>query len=176
LMWQKEWKSPKTWYENNFLKFNWGDAIHNSDLPFAGWTGPNNDQINWSVWNYPQDFDKLPRMKVPKVKTQQLFIKGGKWATYVLTDADVEAVKEALWRYKSPIFINYNDEGFWHVQLIVGYDDDMPGECYDTDPSECSDDIGSFYVRDSFGIPVEIRDYDWFKVKGNAAFVVMLAE
>jgi hypothetical protein len=27
-------------------------------------------------------------------------------------------------------------------------------------------------VRDSFGVKVELRDYDWFKVKGNAAAVV----
>ena len=57
--------------------------------------------------------------------------------------------------------------------LIVGYDDRMPGLCYDTDPKECKG-MGSFYVRDSFGVRVELRDYDWFRLKGNAAFVVKL--
>ena len=85
-------------------------------------------------------------------------------------------IKDALWKYKSPVLINYNDEDYWHVILIVGYDDRIPGACYDTDPKECEGDIGSFYVRDSFGVRVELRDYDWFRVKGNAAFVVKLKE
>ena len=58
------------------------------------------------------------------------------------------------------------------INLIVGRNDQIPGKCYDTPASECNKDVGSFYVRDSFGVEVEVRDYDWFRVKGNAAFII----
>ena len=128
--------------------------------------------MNSSVWSKHPDFSQLPKVALPQVETIKLFQFGKRWATYVLDDSHIEQIKEALWKYKSPIIVNYNDEGFWHVILIVGYDDNLPGECYDTDSKECEDDIGSFYIRDSFGIKVELRDYDWFRVKGNAAAVV----
>jgi C1A family cysteine protease len=107
------------------------------------------------------------------VETIKLFELGNKWSTLVLDQSHIQLIKEALWTYKSPILVNYNDENFWHVILIVGYDDNLPGVCYDTSPKECSG-LGSFYVRDSFGLRIELRDYDWFRVKGNAAFVVKL--
>ena len=170
LIFQKSWSSP-TWHTSAFMKFNWGESIHSSDLPFDAYNEDGTD--NFRVWNYPPGFDTLPRLKYSmKVETETLFVKGGKWATYVLTNADVEKVKNALWESKNPILVNYNDEGFWHIVTIVGYDDHMRGDCYDTDIEECRKDLGSFYVRDSFGVKIEVRDYDWFRVKANAAFIV----
>jgi hypothetical protein len=159
----------RTWYENPVLKFNRGQAIQSKVLPFEAWI---DGQINYSVWNYPRDFDNLPRINVPEIETEKLFIKGGKWDTRVLNDDDIKTIKEALVKYNAPVLVNYNDEYYWHVVLIVGYEDGKKGECYDVeDESECRG-LGSFFVRDSFGVKFEIRDYDWFKIKGNAAFVV----
>lgn len=160
----------KAFFETPVLKFNRGFGYANKDWPFEAFTSTNN--TNSTVWNTHPQISKLPKVTLPEIETIKLFQFGGRWSTYVLTDAHVEEIKEALWKYKSPVIINYNDEDYWHVILIVGYDDNLPGECYDTDPKECEGDIGAFYVRDSFGVKVELRDYDWFRVKGNAAAVV----
>ena len=167
--------SPRLSSTNFFtpvLNFNQtGQGIHISDWPFEAWR---NGERNLSVWDRHPQMNSLPRIDLPEIETIKLFQFGNKWSTYVLKQSHVDMIKDALWKYKSPVLVNYKDEGFWHVILIVGYDDRLPGQCYDTDESECDSDIGSFYVRDSFGVRVELRDYDWFRVKGNAAFVVKL--
>lgn len=168
VMWAKD-TYQKSFIETPVLRFNNGYGIHVKDWGYEAW---NQTRVNQSVWSKHPQFLTLPRLPLPEVETIKLFQFGNRWATRVLKQDHVEQVKEALWKYKSPIIINYNDEGYWHVILIVGYDDNLPGECYDTDPKECESDIGSFYIRDSFGIKVELRDYDWFRVKGNAAAVV----
>jgi hypothetical protein len=162
-----------SFFEKPVLRFNHGKAVHVAHWPFEAWKG---SQVNHSVWNRHPDFNRLPRMEVPSVETIKLFQYGNRWSTHVLNRNEIEDIKQALWTYKSPVLVNYNDEGYWHVVLIVGYDDQLPGQCYDTHPKECAGDIGSFYVRDSFGVKVEVRDYDWFRVKGNAAFVVKLRD
>lgn len=163
----------KSFFENPVLRYNKGFGIHAKDWPYEAWNGTS---VNHSVWYRHPQMSTLPKLEVPQVETIKLFQYGNRWSTYVLNADHIEQIKEALWKYKSPILVNYNDESYWHVILIVGYDDNLPGECYDTDPKECEDDIGSFYIRDSFGVKVELRDYDWFKVKGNAAFVVKKKE
>lgn len=159
--------SGKTYWEAAVLKFNTGYGIHINDWPYVGWEGT---EIG-HVWDF-KDYTKLPRVPLPKLETIPLFVKGGRWSTNVLTEENVKAVKTALWKYRSPVLINYNDNGYWHVILIVGFDDEIPGDCYEISQKECGDRQGAFYVRDSFGRVVEVRDYDWFKTNGNAAFVV----
>lgn len=160
----------KSFIETPVLRFNNGYGIHVKDWPYEAW---NNHLVNKSVWNKHPNLSKLPRVELPQIETIKLFQYGrNRWATYVLNEEHIEQIKEALWKYKSPIIINYNDNFYWHVILIVGYDDNIPGECYGTDPKECESDIGSFYVRDSFGVGIELRDYDWFRINGNTAAVV----
>lgn len=161
--------TQKSFFETPVLKFNRGYGVHVKDWPFESWKGY---AVNNSVWNSHPQLSTLPKVELPEVETIKLFQYGDRWSTNVLKDSHVEMIKEALWKHKSPVIINYNDEYYWHVILIVGYDDNLPGECYDTDPKECEGDIGSFYIRDSFGVKVELRDYDWFRVKANAAAVV----
>lgn len=160
----------KAFFETPVLKFNNGFGYAAKDWPFDAFTPTN--YTNDGVWNRHPQQSALPKVQLPQIETIKLFQYGGRWTTDVLDKTHIEQIKEALWKYKSPIIVNYNDEDYWHVILIVGYDDNLPGECYDTDPKECESDIGSFYVRDSFGVKVELRDYDWFRVKGNAAAVV----
>lgn len=159
----------KGFLETPVLRFNIGFGVHQSQWPYEAWNGT---EINHSVWYKHPNFSTLPQIELPKVETVKLFQYGNRWTTHVLNKEHIEQIKEALWTHKSPILVNYNDNYFWHVILIIGYDDNLKGECYDTELKECEDDIGSFYIRDSFGIPVEVRDYDWFRVKGNAAYVV----
>ena len=168
-MWTPAGQGAKSFIDQPVLSFN-GKAVHIGQWPFEAWT---DGYKNYTVWDKHPQFNTLPKIDVPLVETIKLFEFGNRWSTNVLDKSHVEMIKEALWKYKSPVIINYNDEDYWHVILIVGYDDRIPGLCYDTDPKECSG-MGSFYVRDSFGVRVELRDYDWFRVKGNAAFVVKL--
>lgn len=168
-MWGKSNGEAKTFFDTPINRFN-GEGIHISLWPFEAWS---DGQVNRTVWNRHPQMDSLPRVKLPLIETERLFQFGNKWSTHVLKKEHVQMIKEALWKNKGPVIINYNDTDYWHVILIVGYDDRLPGQCYDTDPSECSG-MGSFYVRDSFGVRVELRDYDWFRVKGNAAIAVKL--
>lgn len=163
----------KGFFDTAIHRFNNGFGVHVKDWSFDAWKGY---LKNMAVWNNHPNYRTLPKVELPQVETIKLFQFGGKWDTFVLNQDHIQQIKDALVKYRSPILVNYNDEGYWHVILIVGFDDNLPGECYDTDPKYCEDDIGSFYVRDSFGVKVELRDYDWFRVKGNAAFVVKTKE
>jgi hypothetical protein len=160
--------SGKYFWEIPVLKFNRGYGIHINDWPFEAWVQGNRNQ---SVWN-SVDWENMNKVSLPKVETIPLFVKGNRWSTGVLEGEHISMMKRSLWKYKSPLLVNYNDNGYWHVVLIVGYDDNLPGDCYQTELKDCEESSGSFYVRDSFGLAVEVRDYDWFRIKGNAAFVV----
>lgn len=158
----------KYWWETPVRKYNRGFGIHISDWPFEPWNGTDVSNVPWN--NRP--WQNLPKVQVPNVDTIPLFVFGNKWSTNVLNSSHVEKIKDALVKYESPVMINYNDMGYWHVILIVGYDDELPGRCHELTTEQCGERKGAFYVRDSFGVPVELRDYDWYRVKGNAAFVV----
>lgn len=162
----------KTFWEVPVLKFNNGFGIHISEWPYEPWNETSESSQPWNSRNYRN----LPHVPLPKVETIPLFAVGNRWSTNVLEEKHVQTIKDALVKYRSPILMNYNDSRYWHVILIVGYDDDLPGNCYQISDKECGTRRGSFYVRDSFGVPVEVRDYDWFRVKANAAFVVKEAE
>lgn len=161
------------WLERVLPKFNQGWSIHISDLPFNAYNTDGSN--NRAVWNRPSDFYKLPRVSFDiNVKTQKIFARGkNKYSKYVVQPGDIEAVKKALVENKAPVLINYNHNGWWHVVNIVGFDDQAQGECLHTPAHECSGK-GAFYVRDSLGRPTHLRDYDWFRVNVNTAFVVTL--
>lgn len=175
LIWQKDFWDKETvtghFIEEVVIRFNHGVAIHNSAWPYNAYYEDGTD--NMEVWDRHVDFVTLPRMEVPKVKTKLLFARGKKYATYVLEPEDITTVKEALVKHRSPVIINYNDDGYWHVVLIVGYDDKKKGDCYELEEDECGKK-GAFYVRDSNGKKFELRDYNWFLYKANAAAVVEL--
>ncbi|HXH31386.1 MAG TPA: hypothetical protein VNJ01_11280 [Bacteriovoracaceae bacterium] len=158
----------KSFWEEQVMKFNWGHGIHVKDWSYDAW---NETYVNRAVWDY-QSWEGMKKVPLPKVETIPLFAIGDRWSTYVLEDENIQQIKEALFKYKSPVLANYNDDGTWHVILIVGFDDTLPGICYDTVATDCTSSVGAFYVRDSFGIKAEVRNYGWFKAKGNAAFVV----
>lgn len=162
---------PQHFIEEVVQRFNSGEAVLEKDWPFISKDEDGNDtQRAW--WKH-EKFDELPRIKVPKIKTELLFAKGRKYATHVLEAEDLLAIKKALVTRKSPVIVNYNDDGYWHVILIVGFDDNRAGECYELEKEECNKK-GSFYVRDSDGKRFTRRAYNWFLIKGNAAAAVEL--
>ncbi len=166
-------KRSGAWFEDAFLKFDSGEAILNRDLPFESFTSTG--EINYAVWNYPSNFKFAPRIKLPRVETEYLF-SFNKYAMGVLDESHLKKVKQALIRYESPIITVGNDEDYWHVTVIVGYDDELEGDCYELDSSVCEGKKGALYVRDSFGARIEARSYEWFLRRQNSASVARLAE
>jgi hypothetical protein len=165
-------RRSKTWFENAFLKFDSGEAILNRTIPFNAFSRTGN--IMNSVWNIPGNMDNSPRIRLPAVDTVYLFSLGdGRWSRNVLTERHVEMVKDALIRYESPIILVGNDEDYWHVTVVTGYDDDINGDCYELESGSCREK-GAFYVRDSFGLGLETRSYDWFMRRNNSAAVAKL--
>lgn len=162
-----------SWFEDAFLKFDSGEAILTRDLPFESFS--ENGDINYGVWNVPSIFDTAPRIKLPKVDTELLFT-FDKFSRGVLSQSHLDQVKEALVKYQSPIISVGNDEDYWHVTVIVGYDDNLEGECYELDSKVCQGKKGAVYVRDSFGTRLEARSYEWFLRRQNSAAVAKLAE
>lgn len=177
LIWQSNFvdrKNPSYHFIEKVVKrFNYGEAIHHKHWPYEAYNADGTD--NMTVWNSHPLFHELERMKVPAVKTELLFSRGKKWAMNVLIPEDIQTVKEALVKHKSPVIVNYNDEGYWHVILIVGYDDRISGQCYQIEKEECNK-LGAFFVRDSNGKKFEARAYNWFLNNGNAAAVVKLKD
>jgi C1A family cysteine protease len=166
-------KASGHWIEQVLPKFNQGWSIHHSDLPFEGYKP--DGSANQAVWSRPSNFYQLPRLGVSaQFKTTKIFARGkNKYSKYVATPLDLVNVKKALVEYNAPVLINYNHNGWWHVVNIVGFDDEAQGDCLHTPAYECKGQ-GAFYVRDSLGKATHLRDYDWFRVNVNTAFVVTL--
>lgn len=163
--------SPGSWHLTALGRLNRGWAISENNLPFTAWT--EDGEINRSMWKKPKGFYDMERMKINHTfKAQKLFIRGkNRHSKYVVKKQDIEAIKRALVENNAPVLINYNHNRWWHMINIVGYDDNAKGECTHTPEAQCSG-MGAFYVRDSLGKEVHLRDYDWFRVNGNAAFVI----
>ena len=170
---EKESSRSHSWFEDAFLKFDSGEAILARDMPFESFT--EDGDINNDVWNVPPNFDTAPRIKLPKVDTILLF-SNDKFSRGVLNQTHLQQVKEALVKYQSPIITVGNDEDFWHVTVIVGYDDYVQGDCFELDSKVCRGKKGALYVRDSFGTRIEARSYEWFLRRQNSAAVAKLAE
>lgn len=177
LIWQNDFYDEnyhtQHFIEEVVLRFNHGEAILNRFWPFDAKRIDGSG--NMEVWNRHLQFDLLPRKAVPSLETVFLFSRGRRYATNVLLPEDISTIKEALVKYRSPVIVNYNDDGYWHVVLIVGFDDRVKGECYEIKISECNKK-GSFFVRDSNGKRFEARAYNWFLYNGNAAAVVKLKQ
>ncbi len=166
-------KRSRSWFEDAFLKFDSGEAVLTRDMPFESFD--EDGDINYSVWNRPANFDSAPRVKLPKIETIYLF-SHDKYSKGVLNQEHLNHVKESLVNHESPIITVGNDEDYWHVTVIVGYDDNLVGDCYELDSSVCEGKKGSFYVRDSFGTRIEARSYEWFLRRQNSAAIAKLAE
>ena len=172
---EKPSERSKTWFEDAFLKFDSGVAVLTRDMPFESFN--EKGDINESVWEEPENFKTAHRITLPKVDTVFLFTEGAdRFARGVLNQSHVQKVKEALVKYQSPVLAVGNDEDFWHVTVITGFDDRLQGACHELDSKVCEGKKGAFYVRDSFGNGLEARSYEWFIRRENSAAVAKLAD
>ncbi|WP_218110016.1 hypothetical protein [Oligoflexus tunisiensis] len=169
---------------------NGNGAVLSKDFPFVNSYDGYDAQINW---NRPTP--DVYRVAVPTIKGTSFF--GGttlndntKWAVTVMDEAQVETVKSEL-RKNRPVLVTYNHSDFWHVVVVVGYDDELSENCqmvrsyynkakalYGAKVKAAVDrdggcrEKGVFYVRDSLGPGARspkysVRSYDWLKYLGN---------
>jgi diadenosine tetraphosphate (Ap4A) HIT family hydrolase len=136
----EEEESPaENWRTDTVYLFNWFGSVLNSDYPYTkGWFKEEKDQMviakpeekgssfgtgyNWI--NEIETF-KLEKVDLPKFEREIIFEDEDKnqWNVGVTPSNIIEIVKEALRVNKAPVLITYNHYGYWHVHMIVGFDD-----------------------------------------------------
>lgn len=163
----------RSWLENAVLKYDSGEGVLQRDMPYFSFTATG--EINNAIWNRPPNFNTAPKVSLPKIETQLLFEVGNRYSRNVMDAIHLRKVKEALVREQSPVLISTNDTDYWHVVVVVGYDDNKEGDCYQLDHRVCEGKKGVILTRDSFGVGIEERSYEWFFRRVNAAAVVKLA-
>lgn len=88
---------------------------------------------NWDAV-IPKDW-RSNAIEVPRIERTVLFYdpprsSSSKWEVGLMDQAIVERIKYALRSTDAPVLVVYNHNGYWHVSIIVGYDDTQEhGEC-----------------------------------------------
>lgn len=149
-------------------------ALSNYHFPFWNSATGKKARDNWK-----RPFATEPDIRTPEVALNNIY--GGasiddksKWDVAVFGDREIEAVKDEL-RQDRPVVATYNHFGYWHVVVIVGYDDTVVQDCswvtkfmedsgsgagfptYQARVKKAFEDNGGcrqegvFYVRDSLG-------------------------
>ncbi|HYX38362.1 MAG TPA: hypothetical protein VE954_35110 [Oligoflexus sp.] len=175
------------------LAFNAIDnkAVLSRDFPFVNSFDGEDALTNWD-----RETPDVSTVLVPKVKTEVLYGEttlndSSKWDLALMNERHIEIVKGEL-RKNRPVLVTYNHNDFWHVVVVVGYDDELSENCqmvrnyynnpnaryaekfkaaFDRDGKKCRAS-GVFYVRDSLGPQARapkysVRSYDWLKYLGN---------
>jgi len=136
----EEEESPvKNWRTDTVYLYNQHAAVLNSDYPYTkGWfkevddqrviAKPEEKESNFGTgYNWISEIEilKPPKIELPKFEREILFADQDKnqWNVGVTPENIVQKVKEALKVNQSPVLITYNHYGYWHVHMIVGYDD-----------------------------------------------------
>lgn len=108
-----------------------GAGLPDSKLPFV--LSGKSAQKNWKR-KIPSDW-KSNATDTPQVDRTVLFYDpprdaNSKWNVALLDDSMVERIKYVLRMTNSPVLVVYNHNGYWHVSIVVGYDDSHAhGEC-----------------------------------------------
>ncbi len=81
-------------------------------------------------WIDQRDLAGPERVKMPTFKRTVLFAEPGtsQWDVGVAPDDLVQKIKWALMRNRAPVQIIYNDFGYWHATVILGFDDEKSTE------------------------------------------------
>ncbi|MFW7378874.1 MAG: hypothetical protein ACOH5I_08715 [Oligoflexus sp.] len=104
-------------------------AVLNRDFPF--WNSENSKHD--ATRNWSRRVAKRSSVAVPKANISNIYggisiTDGTKWDVGVLNSRHVERVKEEL-RKDRPVLVTYNHFGYWHVVVVVGYNDHVEKDC-----------------------------------------------
>lgn len=108
-----------------------GGALPDSKLPFV--LSGKSAQKNWKR-QIPSDW-KSNATDTPEVERTVLYYDpprnaNSKWNVALLDESMVERIKYVLRMTNAPVLVVYNHNGYWHVSIVVGYDDSHAhGEC-----------------------------------------------
>lgn len=129
------------WFTDAIYIFNQAPSATNREYPFRkGWyveteediypAQPNQQQATYGGrYNWIDETKKVkgPFIKAPTLGRKVLLKNQNEnpWAIGAAPDDIVEKMKEAFQKYKSPIQVIYNHEGYWHAVYVIGYDENM---------------------------------------------------
>lgn len=120
-------------FTDSMYNFNGAKAaLPDKYMPF-GLSSSGSAQKNWNA-KIPSDW-KSNATPVPRVERTVLFYdpprnSNSKWNVGLMDQKIVERIKYALRSTDAPVMAVYNHNGYWHVSIIVGYDDTQEhGEC-----------------------------------------------
>jgi hypothetical protein len=129
------------WFTDAIYLFNSADSALNRNYPFRkGWYIETKDDIYPARPGAPNArygarynwIDEAKRVKGPFIQTPDferkiLFRSPDKnpWAIGQAPKDIAERMIESFQRYKSPIQVIYNHEGYWHSVYVIGYDENM---------------------------------------------------
>jgi len=138
----------KNWRTDTVFVFNRSrQAVLNSKYPFTkGWYKYNKEGNRVKAkegekgaeygpsYNWISELDQIEGDKgvnLPKFKREILFADENKnqWATGVTPENIVEKVKDALRVNRAPVMVMYNHYGYWHIHMVVGFDDEQATDC-----------------------------------------------
>jgi len=82
-----------------------------------------------TIYNWINEIPKFKGpsfIKVPNFQRDIIYAdpENNQWNVGVAPDNIVESVKKSLIENKAPVLIMYNHYGYWHVHMIVGFDDE----------------------------------------------------
>jgi hypothetical protein len=137
---EEEDDSPvKNWRTDSVYLFNQYSAVLNADYPFTkGWFKEVDDQrviakpeekgsYFGTGYNWISELETLRPQKIelPKFDREIIFAdkENNQWNVGVTPENIIEKVKKALTVNHAPVLIVYNHYGYWHVHMIVGFDD-----------------------------------------------------
>ena len=141
-------KDIKNWRTDTIFVFNrTKKAVLNTVYPFTkGWykfnkkgkkiiakAGEKGAEYGPS-YNWINELNKIEKEKgigLPNFKREVIFADKNKnqWATGVTPSNIVQKVKDALTINRAPVLVMYNHYGYWHIHMVVGFDDEQSTNC-----------------------------------------------
>lgn len=137
---EEEDESPvKNWRTDTVYLFNTYGAVLNWEYPYTkGWYKEVNDNrviakpeekgsYFGTGYNWISEIETFHPQKIelPKFEREIIFADKDKnqWNVGVTPKNIIQKVKDALRINHAPVLITYNHYGYWHVHMIVGFDD-----------------------------------------------------
>lgn len=132
--------------------------------------------ISYSWMSMYQDI-KAPMVKLPEFKREVIFKdpSANRWNVTTAPKDIVSKIKKALHKRNAPVLVIYNHVGYWHANLIVGYNDKTDSKScpfvskYDELMNKRADEIveESLETKDEAKKKKLVRKAKKFRKRGN---------
>lgn len=111
----KDFRFSKGWYKTKN-----GKRVYAKEEEQGAFYGT---RYNWVIDT--KSLAKTPSIKLPELEREVIFAdpSENQWNVGTAPSDIVTRVKNALKKNKAPVIVIYNHVGFWHANLVVGYND-----------------------------------------------------